>query len=90
MPKPHPKSTYKSRARRSRTVDVALKSLGRRVQKLRDDQDLTQEEAAGRAKIDPKHFQAIEAGRVNVTVASLLGIARCLKVTLSELFEGVP
>lgn len=89
MPKPHPTRTYKSKARRSPAVAVALRSLGTRVQKLRNERELSQEEAAHRAKLDPKHLQAIEGGRVNVTVASLLGIARCLKVSLSELFEDV-
>jgi transcriptional regulator with XRE-family HTH domain len=40
-------------------------------------------------ELDPKHFQAIEYGRSNVTVASLVGVARALGVTLTELFKGV-
>jgi transcriptional regulator with XRE-family HTH domain len=41
---------------------------------------LTQEEAAVRAKLDYKHFQAIESGSGNVTVASLVGIPKALRV----------
>jgi transcriptional regulator with XRE-family HTH domain len=53
------------------------------------DRKLTQEEAAHRAALDPKHFQAIEAGQINVTMASLVGLARALDVALSDLLEGV-
>ena len=34
-------------------------------------------------------FQAIEAGQANLTMASLVGVARSLGVKLSELFKGV-
>jgi transcriptional regulator with XRE-family HTH domain len=70
-------------------VTSALARLGRRVRALRAERGLTQEETAHRAALDAKHFQAIEAGRTNVTVAPLVGISRALGVSLSELFEGV-
>lgn len=50
---------------------------------------LSQEETAARASIDSKHYQSIEAGRINVTFASLLGIASALGVKLEELTKGV-
>ena len=53
------------------------------------DKGLSQEDAADRAAIDPKHFQLIEPGQVNVTFASLVGVARALGVKLAELFRGV-
>jgi transcriptional regulator with XRE-family HTH domain len=54
---------------------------------LRDGRKLTQEQAAELAKIDGKHWQDIEGARTNPTVATLVGIARALGVTLRELFE---
>jgi transcriptional regulator with XRE-family HTH domain len=54
---------------------------------LRRARDLTQEQAAEIAKLDEKHWQDIEGARTNPTVATLVGIARALKVSLSELFE---
>lgn len=54
---------------------------------LRRERDLTQEEAAEIAKLDEKHWQDIEGARTNPTVATLVGIAKALKVTLSQLFE---
>jgi transcriptional regulator with XRE-family HTH domain len=65
-----------------------LKRLGTRVRALRRDRELTQEEAAEIAKLDEKHWQDIEGARTNPTVATLVGIARALKVSLSELFES--
>ena len=66
---------------------TALNRLGKRVRSLRLDRELTQEAAAEVAKLDGKHWQDIEGARTNPTVATLVGIARALKVTLSELFE---
>ena len=54
---------------------------------LRLSRELTQEEAAEIAKLDEKHWQDIEGARTNPTVATLVGIARALDVTLAELFE---
>lgn len=65
-----------------------MKRLGTRVRALRRARDLTQEQAAEIAKLDEKHWQDIEGARTNPTVATLVGIARALKVTLSELFEN--
>jgi transcriptional regulator with XRE-family HTH domain len=68
-------------------VARALNRLGKRIRKLRRERELTQEAAAELAKLDEKHWQDIEGARTNPTVATLVGIARALKVTLSELFE---
>lgn len=54
---------------------------------LRLARDLTQEQAAEIAKLDEKHWQDIEGARTNPTVATLVGIARALEVTLAELFD---
>lgn len=70
-------------------MNASLARLGKRVRALRLEKKLTQEQAAERAGLDEKHFQVIEGGRMNVTVATLVGIARALDVTLAELFEGV-
>ncbi len=67
----------------------ALKRLGKHVRALRIDRELTQEEAAEIARLDGKHWQDIEGARTNPTVATLVGVARALEVTLSELFEHV-
>lgn len=88
-PKKTAKRTYRSSARTRPGVPGALKRLGLRIRALREKHGLTQEWAAERAHLDAKHWQEIEAGRVNVTVASLIGIGRALRVPLAKLFEGV-
>jgi transcriptional regulator with XRE-family HTH domain len=68
-------------------VARALNRLGKRIHALRSKRELTQEAAAEIAKLDGKHWQDIEGARTNPTVATLVGVARALKVTLPELFE---
>jgi len=79
--------TWRSSARDAPGVARALTRLGRRIRWLRIERNLTQEMAAEAARLDKKHWQDIEGARTNPTVATLVGIARALKVTLSELFE---
>lgn len=86
---PIKRTTFRSDARSSPLVGIALVKLGKRIRSLREERGLTQEGVAGKAQLDAKHYQAIEYGRSNVTVASLVGITRAFGVTLSELFEGV-
>lgn len=58
------------------------------MRELRTARDLTQEELARRAQLDPKHVQYIEAGNSNATVSTLLGLADGLGCTLADLFRG--
>lgn len=73
-------------ARATPDVAVAIGRLGRRIRELRVAKQLTQEQAAERAKLDPKHWQDLETGRTNPTLATLVGISRALGVKLSDLF----
>ncbi len=68
---------------------AALLRLGTRIRSLRHAKALTLELAASGAGLDAKHLQEGEKGKVNVTVASLVGIARALGVQLGALFESV-
>jgi transcriptional regulator with XRE-family HTH domain len=68
-------------------VARAVIRLGKRIRELRQEGKLTQEGAAEAAKLDGKHWQDIEGARTNPTVATLVGVARALKVSLAELFE---
>ena len=73
-------------ARSTPEVAVAVGRLGRRIRELRRQKQLSQEQAAERAKLDPKHWQDLETGRTNPTLATLVGISRALGVRLAELF----
>ena len=48
---------------------------------------MSQEEAAAQAGIDYKRLQRIEAGRVNVTVRTLVRIATALNTTVAQVFS---
>jgi len=66
-----------------------VRSFGLRLRALRQDQDLTLEAAAEQMDLDWKHLQKIEAGQLNVTLVTLVRIAKGLETSLSDLFEGV-
>jgi len=80
---------FRSEARRSRQLITTLARLGRRLAALRTERGFTQEQLAARSKLDVKHLQDVERGRSNVTIATLLGLARGLGVAIADLLEGV-
>jgi DNA-binding XRE family transcriptional regulator len=79
-------ATRRSSARDAPGVGPAITRLAKRIKELRLEAELTQEVAAERARLDEKHWQDIEAGRTNPTVATLVGVARSLGVKLGDLF----
>jgi transcriptional regulator with XRE-family HTH domain len=48
---------------------------------------MTQEELAEKARLDDKHVQAVELAATNPTLATLVGLARGLGITLADLFD---
>lgn len=62
-------------------------AIGRRIQELREEQDVTQEELAELSGIDYKRVQRIEAGAVNATLRTLVRIARALQAQLIDLID---
>ena len=62
------------------------KRLGFRVRGFRERRALTLDRASSLAEIDLAHWQKIEAGAVNVTLATILRVADALGIGLDELF----
>jgi len=60
--------------------------FGKRVQKLRKTQKISQDELAARAKIHRTYMGKIERGESNPPLYTIFKIATALKVSLSELF----
>lgn len=87
--KPSKRRAWRSTARASPELQGVAERLGERLKALRHNRRLTQEDAANRAQLDAKHYQAVEAGRTNPTLATLVAIAKAFDVTLSGLFKGV-
>ena len=61
--------------------------IGRNIERLRIERDLSQEALADKAKIDRAHAGRIERGKINVTVDVLERLARALGVKVGELFQ---
>lgn len=60
--------------------------LAQRIERLRKEKGLTQEELAEKAGLHRAYFWDIENGR-NISVKTAYKIARALGVSLSELFK---
>jgi transcriptional regulator with XRE-family HTH domain len=57
------------------------------TRRLRAAQGWTQEEAAEKAKLNPRHYQKIERGEVNVTLGTIAQLCRAFGVDVPDLFE---
>lgn len=64
-----------------------LKTIGKNIVKLRKKNKLTQEDLCGIAQIDRSYLSEIENGKMNVTIKSLVTIAKSLNTTLEELIR---
>lgn len=68
-------------------MSEAIRILGRRIKRLRERYNVTQEQLAESAEISPKGLSDLERGKGNPTLSSLEGLANGLGITLSELFD---
>jgi ribosome-binding protein aMBF1 (putative translation factor) len=78
---------WRSEARSDPETLRTFRKLGERIRALRGQRKLTQEQLAERAALSVQHLLDLEHGRSNPTLASLIGIARGLDVSLPELFR---
>jgi DNA-binding XRE family transcriptional regulator len=81
--------TWRSAPRGNPALGRVARKLGKRIRALRKEQGFSQESLAELADIAARHMREIEHGRMNITIATALAIAKALDVSLSELFEGV-
>jgi transcriptional regulator with XRE-family HTH domain len=59
---------------------------GLRVRQLREKARFTLERASSSAELDLAHWQKIEAGKVNVTIGTMIRVANALSAKLSDFF----
>ena len=65
-----------------------LRDIGRRVAEVRVARGMTQEQFAEKVlRVSLKYTQAVEAGRENLTVESLVKMANKLRLPVARLFE---
>lgn len=62
-----------------------LEIIGKNIAKLRKDKGITQEDLSGMAEVDRGFISNIESGKVNVSIKTLVVIAKCLETSLAEL-----
>lgn len=70
------------------TLEVMLHELGDRIQTLRKDRGLSQQDLARDAGLDRSYISAVEHGKQNVSFATLKGISDALGVPVTELISG--
>ena len=67
----------------------SLRKFGDNVRSRREAQDLSQEQLAERADLDRTYISGVERGVRNLSLISVVRIAKALKTSASELCEGV-
>lgn len=65
------------------------KKLGEKIQQLRKERNLTQEDLADLIGVDRSYMGFVERGERNPTLAKIIKIAHVFKINISELFKGV-
>ena len=63
--------------------------IGEKIRLLRLEKNLSQEKLAGMAEIDRRYMQSIESGKRNISINTLLKLARALDVKMAEILENI-
>ncbi len=82
MPSSRPSRDFKS----SPQFIDECRRYGLRVRELREQAGLTLESASSAAELDLAHWQKIEAGKVNVTIGTMIRVANALDLALVDFF----
>ena len=65
------------------------RTLGENIRAQRRQRGLSQEKLAEKAELHPVYVGSVERGEENVSIDSLMRIARALKVSLHVLVTGI-
>lgn len=71
------------------SVSITHKKFGKRIQELRKQKKLTQEDLADAISVDRSYMGFVERGERNPTLDKVIKIGKALNITLSELFQGI-
>jgi transcriptional regulator with XRE-family HTH domain len=66
-------------------VDIRIR-FGRAIRRIREEQEINQEEAADRCDLHRTYYSGIERGVRNVSLVNIERIAKGLKTSLADLF----
>jgi transcriptional regulator with XRE-family HTH domain len=68
---------------------VLTERFGSNIRRLRLSKNLTQEDLAEKASLDPTYISGIERGVRNPTLVSICRLASSLEVSVSRLADGL-
>jgi transcriptional regulator with XRE-family HTH domain len=69
-------------------LDIRIR-FGRAIRRIREEQEINQEEAAERCGLHRTYYSGIERGVRNVSLVNIERVAKGLKTSLPELFKRV-
>lgn len=69
-------------------LDIRIR-FGRAVRRIREEQEINQEEAAERCGLHRTYYSGIERGVRNLSLVNIEKVAKGLKITLPDLFRRV-
>ena len=69
------------------SFDIFYENLGKRIKKLREERNLTQEKLAERATISLDYLGKIEVSINRPGLKTLLKISEALEISMEELFK---
>ena len=69
-------------------LDIRIR-FGRAIRRIREEQEINQEEAADRCGLHRTYYSGIERGVRNVSLVNIEKISKGLKTSLSQLFGRV-
>jgi transcriptional regulator with XRE-family HTH domain len=67
-------------------VDIRIR-FGRTIRRIREEQEINQEEAAERCGLHRTYYSGVERGVRNISLVNLEKIAKGLKTSLPSLFN---
>ena len=67
-------------------LDIRIR-FGRAIRRIREEQEINQEEAADRCGLHRTYYSRIERGVRNVSLVNIERVAKGLKTSLPELFS---
>ena len=69
-------------------LDIRIR-FGRAIRRIREEQEINQEEAAERCSLHRTYYSGIERGVRNVSLVNIERVAKGLKTSLPELFHRI-
>jgi len=69
--------------------ETALLHFGKKVQTIRNGQQISQEKLAELSELDRTYISSVERGQRNISILNIIKIADALGVKASSLLEGL-